>query len=440
MRDTLHSAERSLRTQQATVIALLTVGYAGYYFCRSNFSVAVPLLLEEFGRDGMTKSTLGFIASTGVFIYALGKFGSGIVSDFFGGRKVFLFGMAGSVAATVVFGLSTGVTAFLIAWSVNRLIQSMGWGGLVKIASQWFSHKQYGSVMGILSLSFLFGDALARAVFGMLINVGVGWRELFFIAALILAVIALLSYGPLKEKPAELGLPDRTVNPNNLFGSAGGNDSPASLRSLLLPFFKSPAFWLAGFMSVGLTLIRESFNFWTPTYLREVAHLGTGDAAITSLVFPFFGGLSVLLSGYISDKLGKGKRGGIIVASIAPLIAVLAYMGLDRNVTGAVLPVVLVSLSAFLLMGPYSFFAGAISLDMGGKQGSSTAAGFMDGLGYVGATLSTYGVGALADAFGWGASFIALAVVAALVLAAAFVYWINFEGKTQHTHSHKDVS
>ena len=61
-------------------------------------------------------------------------------------------------------------------------------------------------------------------------------------------------------------------------------------------------------MSLGLTLIRESFNFWTPTYLAEVGMLSAGEAAQYSLLFPLFGGVSVLVFGYLADHLAGGKR------------------------------------------------------------------------------------------------------------------------------------
>ena len=38
---------------------------------------------------------------------------------------------------------------------------------------------------------------------------------------------------------------------------------------------------------------------------------------------------------------------------------------------------------AFLLIGPYSYLAGAISLDFGGKRGGATACGIIDGVGYL---------------------------------------------------------
>ena len=48
------------------------------------------------------------------------------------------------------------------------------------------------------------------------------------------------------------------------------------------------------------------------------------------------------------------------------------------------LPVLLVASVAFTLIGPYSYLAGAISLDFGGKQGSAIASGIIDSVGYLG--------------------------------------------------------
>ena len=95
------ATEDLTRRLQRTTLVSLVVGYAGYYFCRSNFSVASPLLLDAFGSEGLDKEVLGAIASVGVLFYALGKLFNGILCDFVGGKRVFLFGMFASVAATL---------------------------------------------------------------------------------------------------------------------------------------------------------------------------------------------------------------------------------------------------------------------------------------------------------------------------------------------------
>ena len=101
---------------------------------------------------------------------------------------------------------------------------------------------------------------------------------------------------------------------------------------------------------------------------------------------------------------------------------VLAVMGGFRSVVCAVLNLVMVSVGDFLMMGPYSFLAGACALDLGGKEGSSTAAGLLDSVGYFGASLSGYPIAVLAQRLGWNAVFISLAVVALITLASAVFY------------------
>src|SRR5207247_6957790 len=124
---------RRLARWRAITLAALFTGYTGYYVCRSNLSVAAPLIVQEFPDIGKTE--LGLLSSVGLVAYALGKVVNGLLADLFGGRRVFLLGMVLSAACTVAFGLSSGLPAFVAVWAANRFVQSMGWGALVGIAS-----------------------------------------------------------------------------------------------------------------------------------------------------------------------------------------------------------------------------------------------------------------------------------------------------------------
>ena len=111
----------------------------------------------------IAKIRLGTVVSFGVLAYAIGKFFAGGLADFLGGRRNFLGGMAGSILFTVLFALGGSIPIFTLAAVGNRFVQSFGWGGMIKITSRWFPYTSYGTVMGFISLSFLFGDALARS-------------------------------------------------------------------------------------------------------------------------------------------------------------------------------------------------------------------------------------------------------------------------------------
>jgi len=378
---------------QFATLALLVTGYAGYYLCRSDLSVALPMISAELASKGMdpavARMRLGSIASLGVLAYALAKFASGGIADLFGGRRNFLVGMGGSVLFTFLFALSGGVVPLMtMVWIGNRAIQATGWAGMVKICSRWFSSTTYGTVMAIISLSYLFGDAAARQFMAVLIGWGFGWREVFYIAGGTLFGIWLLTFILLKETPLDIGETEPGINPRNLFGAEGEKPSPEGLLQLLRPLLSSREFGLACFLSLGFTLVRETFNLWTPTYFTQAVGLSAADAAGKSALFPFFGGVSVLVLGILSDRLGGASRAVMMFAGLLGSGAVLMILAFGNFGRLSEWPVVLVAAIAFLLVGPYSFLAGAVAMDFGGRQGSGTASGFIDGIGYLGGVLA----------------------------------------------------
>ena len=406
-------------------VALLVAGYSGYYLCRSNLSVTLPLIIQELARKGMdanaARVALGSIASLGVLAYAIGKFPSGSLADLFGGRRNFLFGMSGSIAFTLLFAASGTLPLFTVAWMGNRLVQSLGWAGAVKIASRWFPFRRYGTVMAIISLSFLLGDAAARQFMGLLLAAGLGWRAVFFTAGGVLGLV-LAACLWLKESPAQLGEPEPDARPDNLFAESHGGGRPAGLRELLAPFFSSGIFWLACALSLGTTILRETFNLWTPTYFTQAAGMTAGAAAGTSALFPFFGGVSVILCGWLSDWFGRKGRAGLLLAGLSLSVIVLLILGSGITRGTRTWPVILVALVGFLTVGPYSFLGGAIAMDFGGKHGSGTASGIIDGVGYLGGVLAGDSMARISVDYGWNGAFVVLAVVAFVSSTAAALF------------------
>ena len=297
------------RAWHGVTVGTLFAGYLGYYVCRSNLSVVTPLLLDEYGAAGLTKGMVGDVASVGIVAYALGKAVNGVGADLVGGRRLFLFGLFASVLATLLFTLAPDSTPsfaalagrlglgaavllpLMVVWAGNRFVQSMGWGGLVQVAARWTEPRHLGLVMGLLSMSYLVGDAVARLYLGALVQAGYGWREVFAFAAAALGVIGLVALVVLKGRPADVDLPEPPPPPGNVHGTG---TERLSLRALVAPLLASRAFWLVCAMNMGLTLIRETFNLWTPTYLRETTDLDAGQAGVTSLAFPLTGAVSAV--------------------------------------------------------------------------------------------------------------------------------------------------
>jgi sugar phosphate permease len=428
----------SLRRQQVKLIALLFGGYGALYFCRADLSVGAPLIVDQLGRLGVSHDDavvhLGTIASFGVLAYALGKLFLGGLGDFWGGRVSFLIGLAGATAFTLLFALGSTIPLFTIAWFGNRLTQSIAWAGLIKVSSKWFDYSSYGSVVGILSISYLVGDAAARQSMGMLIARGFDWQVLFYYAAAVTGVLLVSNWLLLRESRLDAGYPEAKPNPLNLFSES--ESRPQSVEALLLPLLRSRAFVIICVLSLGCTIIRETFNIWTPVYLRDYLGYTSGNAAGMSAVFPAVGAVSVLVSGWLSDRLGANGRALLLFIGLAgTAAALLLLMSMRSSASGSLPAVITIGAIAFCLLGPYSYLGGAFALDFGGKQASAAASGIIDGVGYLGAVAAGDSVARMSVAVGWRGVFIALAAVSALAaLGAAYLCYLSAQASKAGRH------
>jgi OPA family glycerol-3-phosphate transporter-like MFS transporter len=197
------------------------------------------------------------------------------------------------------------------------------------------------------------------------------------------------------------------------------------LLEILRPLLASRFFWLVCLLSLGTTLLRETFNLWTPTYFVEFVGLSNADAASKSALFPLFGGVSVLLAGFLSDRLGLNGRSLVLFGGLVSGTCCLFLLGRVSPHGNPWLPVALVALVGFLLLGPYSYLAGAMSMDFGGEKGSATAAGIIDGVGYLAGVMSGDTMARVTVQYGWRNAFLGLAAVCLLTAAVALVLAVS---------------
>lgn len=396
--------------RRIAIVALLFSGYAGYYFARANLSATAPLLIAYLHAHGASIAVatleIGALATAGTLAYAFGKFFLTWCGDVVGGKPSFLAGMFGAIVFTVMFAFGS-YPLMMTAWIGNRLSQSIGWAALVKVVSRWFPAAAYGSVMAVLSLSFLVGDAVTRGGIAALIGAGFDWEVIFLIVAGALTVLFLLNLFFLKES-----------------SGAQENLRPTSVRGLLGPLLRKPAFWVVCAMSFGTTLLRETIAVWTPTYFTTLG-FSPARAAGFSALGPLTSIVAVLAAGWLSDRLGTGGRARISFVGMALAAGSLGALAL-LPAGAAMEAVALVVLVGFFNSGPYSYLAGAMALDFGGSTAASVSSGLIDGVGYLGGALAGVGIAQLELAIGWGGAFGTLAIVSAVTAVLALLL-LKFE-------------
>jgi hypothetical protein len=387
------------------LLGVLVVGYMGVYLCRKNYSVAVPLLQEQFHA---TKEQVGRIASAGTLAYALGKMCLCPLVDRWGGRNGFLaaLSMVAAFGAATALAPSLGILALVYAF--NRFGGSAAWASMIKQIPPWFGPKNLAFALAVLSLSYVFGGAAAIALAGQISNwSGHSWQVVMSAPALFLIGLLALSFWLLPN--------DRGAQPPIKSDGAQGFS-----WALIGGLVQSRGFWIVAALSFTLTLLRETFNDWTVDYIKTTGgvQLSTGVAAFLSTPFDLCGAAGILSTGVMVGRLAPKARTWFLAGHLFLLaLLLLALPRLAPLGLGVIVPAV--GLVGFLALGPYSLLGGYFAVRLRGPNYAGTVSGIVDSIGYFAGILAGSAFGWLLDFGGYSLGFNVLAAVCFLSAALA---------------------
>jgi sugar phosphate permease len=152
---------RKYQSWRYRIFILSWLAYGGFYLCRKNFSIAMPLLDQDLGFTKDNFATLLFFYS---FFYAMGQFYNGFLSDKFGPRLIVGIGLFLSVLANIFMGFGAALLVFILLLSINGTGQSTGWPGTVKNMAPWFQRKERGVIMSWWSTCYVVGAIAATTL------------------------------------------------------------------------------------------------------------------------------------------------------------------------------------------------------------------------------------------------------------------------------------
>ncbi len=382
--------------------------YASFYLLRVNYSVAIPVIQDEFG---FSKTDVGIIATSLLLAYAVGQFINGQLGDKFKARRIIAFGLITSAILNFLFGFSgTFVVGFAfiwtmaIIWALNGYFQSMGWAPTVKTIANWFSKKERGKISGFVGTSYILGGAISTAFAGWIYGVTGDWKWIFYAPALVCLFIAIHWFLRSKNAPEEVGLPTiEEIAECDIDCEEERDDHHIGFRECLKIVLKSKYIWYASFALFCLNIVRYGFMTWGVAIFAEQSG-NVVTSAYKMVAFPLAGCVGAVFAGWFSDKYLGSRRAPIAAVMLFLLALGCILFALTQDAHWAVGLVVLLIIG-FFTFGPHVLIVGAIPMDFGSRKAASSATGFIDGFGYIGAAITGVGSGFLADTYGWGASF-----------------------------------
>ena len=152
----------------------------------------------------------------------------------------------------------------------------------------------------------------------------------------------------------------------------------------------------------GLNIVRYGFLTWAPTYFFEVQGADITLAIFKALIFPVAGALGALTAGWLSDKVFKTNRTlvGLVLAIILSICLILFLL-----TKSWILGLILLAVIGFCTFGPHMLLVTELPMIFGTDKNTASVCGFIDGIGYIGAALTSVISGFLADTLGWNFSF-----------------------------------
>ena len=192
-----------LKKWQKRILFTLWLTYAFMYFGRVNMSVAIPFIEERFG---WSTATVGTISGVFFWVYAIGQLVNGILGDRLSARWFVFVGLVGTALMNLLFGLGGSFFPMLLFWGFNGVFQSMGWGPILKTASNWTFSQERSKIAGFLSTSFVLGSLFTWYILGYLLDATGRWRLVFTVPATVLFFLALVWLVIIRDHPSQAGL------------------------------------------------------------------------------------------------------------------------------------------------------------------------------------------------------------------------------------------
>lgn len=156
-------------------------------------------LMSEFH---VTATTIGLLTSIQFFVYTGLQIPMGLLADRFGPNLFLILGAILTGLGTIMYSMGTHEFVLFFARILTGIGDATIWVNMVLILSQWFTAKEFTSLIGVTAMAGSLGFLMATVPFSLLIDL-LGWRASFFFTGLILCLCSILLYSVLVKKPKE---------------------------------------------------------------------------------------------------------------------------------------------------------------------------------------------------------------------------------------------
>ncbi|MFC7685319.1 MFS transporter [Ureibacillus sp. GCM10028918] len=279
------------------------------------YGSVVPALMEEWSITTVQAGAIGSYTAAGT---AIGAVLFGLLADKIGRKKVILI-------CTIMFSLFTALSTFAggpILFTIMRVIAGLGLGGVmpnvIALSTEYAPKKIRGAIVSFIFCGYSIG-AIAAAMFSKSILPELGWKPVFWIAALPLLFLPFLmkqlpesvSYLLSKGKDEEVRKIMNRLTPEEPIAANAVFAKPADKAkgSPLVMLFKNKLalstimFWISCFSCFVLIY---AMNVWLPKLMIEAGY-SLGNSLLFVVALNVGAIVGTIIFGRLTDHWGFKK-------------------------------------------------------------------------------------------------------------------------------------
>ena len=392
----------------ASLIFLCWAVYACSYLGKLNYAANIVPLMSHYG---VNHGQAGLVSSYFSVAYAIGQVINGILCKKYNLRITVFGALTVSATINLCVGFSPNFEILRFLWMLNGFATSLLWPCLVRLLSESLDAKDLGKAvvaMGTttaLGTFTIYGISAGFALFN-------GFKLVFILSAVAVYGAAIFWMFTVKKRVNGVVRSDVSESKSNA-SEAIKKTSPG--KALLVC-----AAILAVF-GIFTNLVKDGLSGWVPSILKEEYGMGDSLSILLTLALP----LVSMFGSAFSVKAQKRLPDFVLLCGALFGGSAVVLLGITVGLKEGLLPLLFAgfALVCFLMATGNSVITSMFPMFMKGKMNSGMLAGVLNGFCYVGSTLSSYGLGALADHFGWQSVFTVLTTVCLGCLVLAAGYW-----------------
>lgn len=397
------------------LIWLCWLAYTCSYIGKVNYAANINEVMSFYGVD---HAAAGLVSTFLFFSYGVGQFVNGFLCKKYNLKWIIFASLmvSGVINLTVALTPSFEIVKYL--WLINGFALSVLWPCVIRMLSECLSKKYMARATVIIGTTVAAGTFAIYAASALFTSFGV-FKLAFYTAAVFMPAVALIwifSISKISDRAKALCKDEEelpAVGNEQKKKADGGRISVRWLYVIIC---------VLAVYAVVTNLIKDGLTTWIPSILKENYGLAPSFSIVLSLALPMVS----VFGNFFAVTLHKKVPDFVIQCALtflaAGIITGLVIGGLSWG--GFALTLICFAMVCFLVSSCNSLITSIFPLYMKDKVNSGMMAGVLNGCCYIGSTAASYGLGLVADTWGWSAVFWLLLGACALAVAIALVYLV----------------